>query len=171
VLLPFNSGGPIASYLVAADFRKDGKLDLVVSTLTGFAVLLGNGNGTFEPQQNFPNPQQPGTNCGFVVGAITSGGYPAIAANCSYPEEYVALYLANGKGGFSGPTYVDLPGGVGAIADVNGDGIPDLVNSYVYVALGEGHAKFRVPVFYPIQGAASGFGPRNVAPTQHLFSW
>jgi hypothetical protein len=169
VLVPFNSGGPITSYVAAADFRKNGKLDLVVGTVTGFAVLLGNGNGTFQPQQNFPNPQQPGAACGFAVGAISSGGYPAIAANCGYLDQ-VPLYLGNGTGSFSGPIYVYMPGEtVTAIADVNGDGIPDLVNSYGYVALGEGHAKFKAPVHYPIQTTASGTGPGNVVPA-HLRS-
>ncbi|MGA2742644.1 MAG: VCBS repeat-containing protein, partial [Bryobacteraceae bacterium] len=106
VLVPFQGAGPDnAGYLVAGDLRKDGKLDLVVALPTGFAVLLGNGNGTFQPQQDYANPQEPGTNCGFVVGAIASGGYPAIAANCG-DLDYPLLYLGNGAGGFAAPTYV-----------------------------------------------------------------
>ena len=166
VLTPFNGAGPTnASYVVAADFRKNGKMDLVVTTPTGFAVLLGNGNGTFQPQQNFPNPQNPGTPCGFIVGAVRTGGYPAIAANCAY-QNYVPLYLGNGVGGFLGPTYVYLPGGVSAIADVNGDGVPDLLNPSVYVALGEGNGKFKAPVYYPAELSVQTSGG-NVVPA-HL---
>ena len=168
VLTPFQGASPTNySLLAAADFRGNGKLGLVVATPSGFAVLLGNGNGAFQPQQNFPNPVQPGTSCGFVVGALTKGGYPGIAANCGSPN-YTALYFGTGVG-FSGPAYAYMPQGVYAIADVNGDGIPDLVNSWAYVALGEGKGKFGPPVLHPVQVSASGFGPGIVVPA-HLRS-
>jgi hypothetical protein len=170
VLIPFNGAGPNNfNYLVAADFRNDGKLDLVVTTPAGFAVVLGNGNGTFQPQQNFTVPHKSGVGCTPVVGDVNRDGHPDIAVSCGL-SNYVTLFLGNAAGGFSGPTYVNLPGGGAlAIADVNGDGIPDLVNSSVYVALGEGTGKFRGPVYYPIQGAAAGFGPHNLMAT-HLRS-
>src|ERR1035438_8322329 len=62
-----------------------------------------------------------------------------------------------------------MPRGVEAIVDVNGVGIPDLVNSWVYVALGEGNGKFKPPVLHPVQVAATGFGPGIVVPA-HLRS-
>ena len=62
VLTPFQGASPTNfDWLKAADFRKNGKLDLVVATPSGFAVLLGNGNGTFQAQQNFTVPHQPQT--------------------------------------------------------------------------------------------------------------
>jgi len=164
VLIPFNPGGPLGGDLAAADFRKDGKLDLVASTLTGFAVLLGNGDGTFQPQQNFSNLQNPGNNpCDFAVGPLSSGGYPAIVANCASLSQ-VPVYLGNGKGGFSQPVYVSMPGeAVQVVADVNGDGIPDLVSSYGYVALGEGGGKFKAPVLYPVEDSIETVGGSVVA--------
>lgn len=103
VLIPFNGAGTTDyNYLQAADLRKNGKWDLVVTTPTGFTVLLGNGNGTFQPQVNYANPLKPGTLCTFVLGPIVQGGYPAIAANCG-ATDYIALYIGNGKGGFSKP--------------------------------------------------------------------
>src|ERR1022692_532632 len=168
VLTPFQGAGPTNyTLLAAADFRKNGKLDLVVATPTGFAVLLGNGNGTFQPQQDFANPVKPETACGFVVGALTKGGYPGIAANCGSPD-YTPLYFGNGAG-FSGPTYAYVSQGVYAIADVNGDGIPYLINSWAYIALGEGRGKFGPPVLHPVQVSATGFGPGIVVPA-HLRS-
>jgi hypothetical protein len=48
-----------------------------------------------------------------------------------------------------------LPGDEFAIGDVNGDGIPDLVSSSGYVALGLGEAKFAPPVFYPVESSGT----------------
>ena len=169
VLTPFQGAGPTDyTWLKAADFRKNGKLDLVVATPSGFAVLLGNGNGTFQPQQNFTVPHQAETFCSFVAGSLSKDGYPDIVVSCPF-QNYVMLYLGNGAGGLSGPTYAYMPQGVDAIVDVNGDGIPDLVNSYVYVALGEGNGKFKPPVLHSVQVAAGGFGPSNLVPA-HLRS-
>jgi len=43
-----------------------------------------------------------------------------------------------------------------AIGDVNGDGIPDLVNSSVYIALGNGNGTFREPVYYTVESGQGG---------------
>jgi VCBS repeat protein/FG-GAP repeat protein len=157
VSLPTGAGA-----LAAADFNGDGKVDLVVTmplagtngSGNGFAVLLGNGDGTFQSPVTFAQPKKPAT---VAAGILTKGGYPGIAVS-SLGSANVALYFGNGAGGLSGPHYVNLPGATSiAIGDVNGDGIPDLVSPGVYIALGNGDGTFKKPGFYPIQGSLGTF--------------
>ena len=75
--------------------------------------------------------------------------FPICEESCRQPND---IYKIKGDGTFGSPSAVNLPNGfLGlVIADINGDGIPDLVNDYVEVALGKGGGKFRAPVYYPV---------------------
>jgi hypothetical protein len=68
--------------IAATDFNGDGNLDLVVtvrgghdSSGSGFAVLLGNGDGSFQAPTTFAEPK---TAAGLAVGPLTKGGPPGI---------------------------------------------------------------------------------------------
>jgi hypothetical protein len=158
------------SPIAAADFNKDGNLDIVVgqdgggenASGAGFAVLLGNGNGTFQQPQVFAAPR---VVAWLTTGVLTTGGYPTIVVSTGASAD-VFLYTGDGAGGFSGPSYADLPGACClpgesgfAIGDVNGDGIPDLVSTAGYIALGKGNGKFNAPYQYTINDEQE---PRNV---------
>ena len=130
-----NSAG--SSPIVAADFNRDGKVDLAVANfnVNNVYILLGNGDGTFtlsaqQPITVGPNP--------FAMVALdyNGDGYTDLAiANYNYnfnpnpPAGTLTLLIGNGDGSFSSAGAAipvgQLPNDV-VTADFNGDGKPDL---------------------------------------------
>ena len=117
--------GPWA--LVEGDFNGDGKIDLAVADFgqghDAVSVLLGNGNGTFQPLQQYA-VQAPD---GLAVGDVNGDGIlDLLAGNASGAS--LSLLLGNGNGTFRTPQ--SLPIGVASngvtIVDVNGDGRQDI---------------------------------------------
>lgn len=117
-----------------ADFNGDGNMDIVYSGMTEEApragVLLGNGDGTFRLSTRLENSF--GHITSILVADFDGDGKPDIAfcaGGCG------AFYLGQGDGTFALP--VGLNGGqwwdasacaaFPVVADVNGDGKPDLV--------------------------------------------
>jgi hypothetical protein len=137
--------GPTGSSILgAADFNGDGHLDLYVGAADKygpfFEVLLGNGDGIFSGgsgQQFDCGQSQP------AVGDFNEDGLVDIAVidGC---DGVVDIFL-NSKNGFQGrATYpITFGGATVAAADVNGDGILDLVTDGVSVLLGKGDGTFQ----------------------------
>jgi hypothetical protein len=147
----YSSGGPNfynPVSLSVADLNGDGKLDLVVTNACGTSsdcsengsvgVLLGNGDGTFNPAMTFGTGGQ-GTDSVAVADVNGDGKPDLVVANlcsssgssCSYAEPGdVGVLLGNGDGTFQ-PVVVYGSGAYGiesaTIADLNGDGEPDVV--------------------------------------------
>ena len=139
----FPSGDAEPSAVTVADLTVDGKLNVVLATIqavspytTTISVLRGNGDGTFQSAVSYAAGGW--SPVSIAVGDVNGDGYPdvAVASMCFYDDcspvkiGAVSVLLGNGDGGFqpgvlskSGATYASWV----AIADLNGDGQPDLV--------------------------------------------
>ena len=145
--LPTTATGPIA--MTSADFNSDGNLDLAIAnqTTNDVAILLGNGSGSFSLATGSP----------FTVGqspvAIAStdlnlDSHPDLAI-VNQVDNTVSVVLGNGDGTFTSAPNSPLATGQAptsvALADLNGDGVPDIVvtdpqtdSVSVFLGLGQG---------------------------------
>ncbi len=113
----------------AGDFDGDGDADLVLITRDGISVLLNNGDGSFAPAVTYEDLLSPR----FVVVRDMDGDgnldvLVADAGFLSMPAG-MTLFLGNGDGTFqtAANTGVASSPFTGTAADVNGDGLVDIV--------------------------------------------
>ena len=146
--------------LAVGDFNGDGKPDLVVEDGGNglLSILLGNGDGTFQPPASlYSIPSSAAGLSSVAVGDFNGDG----KADLAVANQSLVILLGNGDGTFQ-PMY-GIPGGPTPIfvvvGDFNGDGVADLATASfnsktVNVLLGNGNATFQTPVSYPIPGRA-----------------
>jgi hypothetical protein len=179
-VVAYDSGAAQAQSVAVADVNGDGKPDLVVAdfnncayctpTPVGIAILLGNGDGTFQPALTYS--PYPGAAYSVAVADLNGDGKLDIAAGVF---SNVDVMLGNGDGTFQPDVYYSRGTGSGqafsvAIADVNNDGVPDLVTSgfgnaegIVSVLLGKGDGTFQPGVAYETGATGGGIGAMSVA--------
>ena len=173
----YDSGGFLAIQVVVGDMNGDGKPDLAVlntesegSTDDGsISILLGNGDGTFQPAQTLDSAYYPSS---IAAGDVNGDGKIDLVVSyycdpeneeCSYGG--VDVYLGNGDGTFQASVDYSSGGYITEeviLADMNGDGKPDLVVAHcgdsncvhgkVGVLLGNGDGTFHEAQTYDSGG-------------------
>jgi Bacterial Ig-like domain (group 3)/FG-GAP-like repeat len=193
-VVTYSSGGysfetsPTA--IAAADLNGDGQLDVVMTnacfdkcssadTKGGVGVLLGNGDGTFQPAVIYRSGGYGPSIGALAIADVNRDGKPdLIVANSNSVSTgssglgTIGVLLGNGDGTFQ-PAVVYASGAYSAasvvVADVNGDGEPDLVVTnfcsissggncatdqagVVGLLLGNRHGTFQPAVTYSLDG-------------------
>ena len=183
----YASGGYFSRSVAVADVNGDGKLDLIVTndcadttcaTDGTLGVLLGSGDGTFQTAIAYDSGGRGGSYSVQVADVNLDGKPDLMVANscgstCS-TDGAAGVLIGNGDGTFksviaydSGAAYAESL----AVADVNGDGKPDLVvlnycvnstcengtndEGLVGILLGNGDGTFQTAVIYNSGGYES----------------
>jgi len=182
VSYPVVCGGMIA--VAVADLNGDGKLDVAASVCvggycldggtSGAAVLLGRGDGTFNPAVTYNSVGNAGWS--IAVSDVNRDGKPDLVLADGGDDRYdgsggvIGLLLGNGDGTFQ--PAVSINPGIGrtravAAQDINADGAPDLlVTPYwtseypVAVLVGHGDGTFAATtalkaLYLPLEVATS----------------
>jgi hypothetical protein len=169
----YATGGCSASSVAVADINGDGHPDLIVSNYCSpggtnpgvVGVLLGNGDGTFQPVLSYPTLGS-GNDQAVAVGDLNGDGHPdVVVVGQDYGTDgFVTVMLGNGDGTFQPQITYDsgaLEPYEVTISDLNGDGHPDVVvtqlcqliggvcnDAVATVLLGNGDGTLGIPVSY-----------------------
>ena len=148
-----NATGSDPDSIVAGDFNGDGRLDLAIANgeSNTVSVLLGNGDGGFQPQVTYPVGSDPDS---IVAGDFNGDGRLDLAV-ANGGSNNVSVLLGNGDGTFQPQvTYtVGDPSTAIVAGDFTGDGRLDLAvagSDGVQILLGNGDGTFQPQVAYAV---------------------
>jgi len=143
-----------STWIAAADVNGDGNLDLIVTGADpnshnwSYTVLLGNGDGSFQPPV-FHQESVQGSPGSIVIADFNNDQKLDLAVQAG--SQTFAVLLGNGDGTFGSPAYVfDGDGGQIVSADFNGDGKLDIAEagpSGLAILLGNGNGTFQAAAF------------------------
>src|ERR1051325_5305539 len=136
-----------------------GKIDLVINdgATTSLRLLLGNGDGSFRDGGRIGGG--PSNSGQIFIADFNGDGKADIASDSGIVE----IYLGRGDGTFQAPLRTVLPlGHVLLVADVTGDGFPDLIAGSEILA-GKGDGTFQAPYSYFVTSDMNGALPAPLA--------
>ena len=167
--LPANTNGPstFGPQLLAADFNKDGKVDIATNDGTTIRTYVGKGDGTFTVGHAYATI----ADSAFMEAVDLDGdgnidiwsGYSGAGVFGPSGVEAANPLLGNGDGTFQGAQSLPAAFTGTNLADLNGDGHPDLVGTS---SIPNGNAPSTL-VFTTSLGHANGVftnGPQLIAP-------
>jgi hypothetical protein len=147
-----SSNAPAA--IAIGDFNGDGKADIslpVAAPQNGYSavsILLGNGDGTFQAPIN--SSDYVPTPASARVADLNKDGKLDIL----WGGSQLLVFLGNGDGTVQNALITQGAGGLEAVADFNGDGIPDVISDAYQtheiqssIFLGKGDGTFSAPAF------------------------
>jgi FG-GAP-like repeat/FG-GAP repeat len=154
---PMLESPPFHNVLVG-DFNGDNKLDLAIATDNGIAVLLGNGNGTFQPFSLVPSllSYDPGDDLLALADFNGDGKLDIVKAT---QNGIINVALGNGDGTFQQAPSFQIPSILNTesavVGDFNGDGKPDLAfasqsSDVVTILFGKGDGSFTGHIEYSV---------------------
>jgi hypothetical protein len=157
-------GSPFS--VIVGQFTASGNQDILVGTSNDFfqvvtdsvSLLLGNGNGTFQPAIQL----QTGGMGGQDTGALPSSGNHTYAdiVVANFATNNISVLASNGDGTFQPPVFYSVGAKpyTLAIGDINNDGYPDIITANqddgtVSILLNDGTNKFPMQMSFPAGGS------------------
>ena len=161
--------------ILSGDLNKDGNADVVSinsnAVQSSVTVFLGKGDGTFQAGTDYALP---GANALYgVLDDLNGDGIPDLLVSSDSPAFAFSIFFGNGDGTFQ-PPRIFAPQNTNLnfhqafiTADVNGDGIKDIVTAQGQVFLGKGdgvtYTLMSQPAFSPASSSTNNLAPSIVA--------